>query len=162
MSPKGQFSVSLDTLADLDRSAAGGGQRRLVRVPRLDRTRLQENQARRLAVAIHPHVRSRPRRTVMVGHRLGDLVAVGRRRRERRRHIGRNVAASASSFSIARPPSPANQRLPSGLESPPHCLAHQQPLPTGYGKPEPWASPPPPILTPLPVPLVNLSKNLHL
>lgn len=42
------------------------------------------------------------------------------------------------------------------------ALLTQQPLPTGHGKPEPWASPPPPTRTPLPVQLFDLSKNLHL
>ncbi len=60
----------------------------------------------------------------MVGHRLGNLVAVGRRRRERRRHTRRNVAARANHFSITQPPSPTDQHLPSGLESPPRRAAH--------------------------------------
>lgn len=42
------------------------------------------------------------------------------------------------------------------------ALLAQQPLPLGHGKPEPWAIPPPLIVSPQTIPSAFLSKNLHL
>lgn len=120
----------LSTLADRDRLVTRDREYRLVRLPRLDRTRLQNPQTGRLAVAIYPDARSRPRRTVVVSIGASDLVVARcrwRHGRGRGRGPGRadgNVANGPSHRPLAGSPQPADQRLSPRLVPHSRRLAH--------------------------------------
>src|SRR5206468_6616593 len=74
--PAGALGGGLQgSVVDPDRSAAGGQYGVLVWVAGLDRTGLQDHQARWLAVAAHPHDHARTGRTAVVGRRRGHPVA---------------------------------------------------------------------------------------
>ena len=72
-------------LVDPDGPATRGQHCLLVWVAGLDSARLQDHQARLLAVAAHPHDPARAGRAPVAGRRRGDLVAAECRRARRRR-----------------------------------------------------------------------------
>ena len=117
------------SVVDPDRSAAGGQYGLLVWVAGLDRTGLQDHQARGLAVAAHPHDHTRAGRAPVAGRRRRHPVAAERRGRSGgddpgeygpgRHGLGPHAAADAA----CHPPA-AGECLSPGLDPDPGGVAH--------------------------------------
>ena len=134
---------SADPWLVADRSAARRGRRRLVRAARLDRAGLQADQARRLAVAAHPHDRPERARRLWLAVAVATLwlVRVGGEAEDTIPESTCSMSSAALPSHAAAapgdPPAPG-QPLPPRLGPHPGRPAHRAPLPLGAFRPEPW------------------------